>query len=272
MNSNPIVVCPSASTTYSLTITDGAGCSDDTSRTVVVLTAPSPSIGGLDTAYCENEAPVSPTLNPSGGVLSGPGISGTEFDPGSAGAGVHTIYYEVTSGNGCTGKDSTVVEVYAAPPKPTVTLSNDTLFTSGGYASYKWVFNGVPIASAMDTFFHVTVMGDYAVEVTNADGCTTKSDDLFVDPTGIDLLKDIAHIEIYPNPASETVWVRIESDQNLAPTIRLVSVSGSLVYQEIRPSHKEHLVEIPISQLAAGLYLLEIRMEKGSKWQRVVIE
>ena len=202
-SANPITVCPSTTTTYSLTVTDGAGCSHDTSITVVVLSAPVVSVGGLDPTYCENDAVATVTVSPTGGTLSGPGISGTDFDPGQAGPGTHTIYYELTGANGCTGRDSIVVEVYAAPPKPTVSQSHDTVFTAGGYAAYKWIFNGVGIANATDTFFHVTVMGNYAVEVTNADGCTTKSDDLFVDPTGIDMLKGIANIEILSQPGQQ---------------------------------------------------------------------
>lgn len=269
---NPITVCPLTTTTYTLTITDGAGCSHDTSITVVVLSAPSVSVSGLDTTYCENDAATTVTVSPTGGTLSGPGISGTDFDPGMAGVGTHTIYYELTGGNGCTGRDSIIVTVNASPPKPTVTRSHDTVFTAGGYAAYKWVFNGVGIANATDTFFHVTVVGNYAVEVTNADGCTTKSDDLFVDPTGIDLLKDIATVEVYPNPASNTVWVHIESDKPLEPTIRVVSVTGSVVWDQAEPLSREHLVAIPVDRLAAGLYMVEVRAEGRSRWQRLVVE
>jgi subtilisin-like proprotein convertase family protein len=41
--------------------------------------------------------------SPTGGVYSGPGVSGNNFDPELAGYGTFLIYYEYTSTNGCSG-------------------------------------------------------------------------------------------------------------------------------------------------------------------------
>ncbi|MEM1322428.1 MAG: hypothetical protein AAGG75_19350, partial [Bacteroidota bacterium] len=54
------------------------------------------------------------------GIYSGPGVTdngdGTyDFDPMAAGVGVHTITYDFTDANGCTGTASDDVEVFTAP-------------------------------------------------------------------------------------------------------------------------------------------------------------
>jgi NH3-dependent NAD+ synthetase len=51
------------------------------------------TISGLNSTYCDNETASTLTGSPAGGVFSGPGISGSTFDPATAGAGTHTITY-----------------------------------------------------------------------------------------------------------------------------------------------------------------------------------
>lgn len=50
---------------------------------------------GLDPTYCITDGPTLMFGDPSGGTFSGPGVSGSVFDPGDAGAGVHTITYDL---------------------------------------------------------------------------------------------------------------------------------------------------------------------------------
>lgn len=91
--------------------TDGCSASDTTN--VELLST-------LPVEYIENilEIGVNQTAfnvtmgEPLGGVYSGPGIIGTSFHPGLAGIGAHDIVYAVTDGNGCIGKDTSVIEVY----------------------------------------------------------------------------------------------------------------------------------------------------------------
>ena len=49
--------------------------------------------------------------SPAGGVYSGTGVAGGEFDPGVAGIGTHTITYTFTDANGCEGVATEDIEV-----------------------------------------------------------------------------------------------------------------------------------------------------------------
>jgi hypothetical protein len=59
--------------------------------------------------------------SPTGGVYSGPGVTDDgngmtySFDPAAAGVGTHTITYDFTDGNGCSGSASDDVAVFALP-------------------------------------------------------------------------------------------------------------------------------------------------------------
>jgi gliding motility-associated-like protein len=92
-------------------------CSDTAWATIVVNAIPTPSISGLDTAYCIDNVPqvITPVVSPTGGTLSGPGVTGSTFNIGTAGAGNHTITYSVTNANNCTAAATALVHVRALP-------------------------------------------------------------------------------------------------------------------------------------------------------------
>lgn len=61
------------------------------------------SYSGLNASYVLAEGPASLAGSPSGGVYFGPGISGNQFDPATAGLGTHSITYTYVDGSGCVG-------------------------------------------------------------------------------------------------------------------------------------------------------------------------
>lgn len=86
-----------------------------------------PVVAFPDTAFCENEPPITVNwVNPSGGVLTGVGMDGPQdFVPPLAGVGVSQVFYEYTRW-ACTVNDTAEFEVFAAP-NVTFTLS-DTFY------------------------------------------------------------------------------------------------------------------------------------------------
>src|ERR1019366_6965621 len=50
--------------------------------------------------------------SPAGGTYSGPGVTGGNFDPATAGLGTHTITYHYTDNNGCSGSATKTFTVY----------------------------------------------------------------------------------------------------------------------------------------------------------------
>lgn len=90
---------PTATTTYTATATNGQ-CSVTDQVMVTVNALPSVTTGA-DQTTCVNYDPIQLTGTPAGGTFSGTGVTGSEFDPGTAGVGTHTVTYTYTDGNGC---------------------------------------------------------------------------------------------------------------------------------------------------------------------------
>lgn len=111
-NGNSITDTPLASTTYTVTGTAANGCTGSSTVAVtvntppvVVFTTPNPD------TMCTSGQPVQLNATPSGGTYIGPGITGSMFNPASAGLGNIQLIYSYTDMNGCSGSDTTMAYV-----------------------------------------------------------------------------------------------------------------------------------------------------------------
>ncbi|TNE77820.1 MAG: T9SS type A sorting domain-containing protein, partial [Bacteroidetes bacterium] len=97
---------------YAVTYTAANGCeSPSSSMTVVVNPLPVVTLGAF-ADVCAGSDPFTLTGgNPSGGVFSGPGVSGGVLDPAVAGAGIHTITYTYTDGNTCSNSAQSTINI-----------------------------------------------------------------------------------------------------------------------------------------------------------------
>lgn len=100
--------------------TDANGCSATSTASVTVNDLPVVSINNTTLQYCISETTVALVASPSGGIFSGNGVTGSNFNPSLAGTGIHTITYEYTDGNGCENSDAISIEVV---PLPVVSFS-----------------------------------------------------------------------------------------------------------------------------------------------------
>ncbi|HNY03311.1 MAG TPA: hypothetical protein PKG48_12015, partial [Bacteroidales bacterium] len=102
--------------TYSVTVTDEAGCTGSTSAEVTVHSLPPVSLV-QPAPTCLNTAPYPLSGGaPSGGIYGGFGVDplNSYFSP-SSGAGPHTITYTFTDAFGCTNADTNVLVVNDIP-------------------------------------------------------------------------------------------------------------------------------------------------------------
>jgi len=97
--------------TYSVVVTTSLGCTA-TDTIVISMFAPLVSYVETQTVACINNGNITLTPGfPSGGTYSGPGVSGTTFDPVVAGLGNKNIVYSWADSTGCTGRDTSVITV-----------------------------------------------------------------------------------------------------------------------------------------------------------------
>ncbi len=96
---------------FSFNVTDVNGCPASYASTAQGYLGPPNADFASVGPFCDNSPAVN--LNPviSGGVFSGSGIVGNQFNPVNAGCGVHNITYEVNNGN-CAASVTKTVKVY----------------------------------------------------------------------------------------------------------------------------------------------------------------
>lgn len=107
-------VAGTGSKTITYTYTDGNGCTNSATISITVNALPVVSAGSY-TGQCVSSTTLNLNGFPSGGVFSGPGVSGNNFNASMAGVGEHTINYDYTDLNGCSNSANTVITVYSLP-------------------------------------------------------------------------------------------------------------------------------------------------------------
>lgn len=106
---NPLA-CNTVTMCYTATVTDANGCTDTQLACAYVDPLPVVSASGPSTT-CVNDGNYTLSGTPAGGTFSGPGVSGNQFSPGTAGAGTQQVLYSYTDASGCTDNDTLFIVV-----------------------------------------------------------------------------------------------------------------------------------------------------------------
>ncbi|MBU0490093.1 MAG: PKD domain-containing protein [Bacteroidetes bacterium] len=182
---NPIA-SPTATTTYTVTVDDGSGCTGSDEITVAVNTAPAVD-AGANATICEGDFT---NLAASGAdtYLWSP-IQGLN-DPNIANpiaAPVITTYYTVTgtAANGCTASDEVIITVNALPTAScgsdvAICFGGSTLLDGGSGSTFAWAPSaGLDNPSAQQPIASPTGTTTYTVTISDGNGCSA-SDDIIV--------------------------------------------------------------------------------------------
>ena len=202
-----ILVNPSSNTTYTVTVTDDNGCTDEASVTVSIDLSPTVAISADVTDICDGGT-ANLTANPAGGQSpytyswsNSATTQGISVSPGAT----QGYSVTVTDANGCTNEASITVNVFS---DPTVSIAADdnsiceggsvllTSTVSGGTGTttYQWQINNsgwsnIPGATSDSYTTPALVAGlhQYRLVVTQSSGCSATSADQTIsvatDPT-----------------------------------------------------------------------------------------
>lgn len=138
--------------------------------------------------------------------------------------------------------------------KPVITPRGDTLGLQRAYQSYQWLKDNERIDGATDSVYVVTENDAYRVVVADENGCTDTSEVYHVTNVSV---SDIGYYgsgtEIYPNPATDRVFIKTGNDV----TVQLLGTDGRVLLQERNPG------VIRLGQFAAGIYFLRVTDDAG---------
>lgn len=158
-------ITAAAASSYTVTVTDANGCSDQTTHTLTLNALPTPSITGT-TSACQTQ----PAIIDAGVYNSYSWSTGAATQTINA-TTTGTYVVVVTDANGCTGSTFINVTIFA---NPTPTITGTLRFCTGksttisgdpGYNTYTWS-DGSTTAS-----INITIGGSYDLTVTDGNGC-----------------------------------------------------------------------------------------------------
>lgn len=191
-------------------------------------------------------------IDPCGNIYTTGGFGKTaDFDPGP-----DVFNFTTVSGWNPIDEDVFVLKL-SQFDSFYITVDTFILGVSQSYYSYQWYLNGLAILGATDSTYTVTENGDYTVVVTNSKGCVDTSIAYKVTnvydepPEGTVIVPSVLagdYIKIYPNPANNILHIQTPVSVN----IRVNSIDGRRLQQ------KNNALEVDVSKLAQGIYLLQI--------------
>ncbi|MCB9264370.1 MAG: choice-of-anchor I family protein [Lewinellaceae bacterium] len=241
--------------------------------TVAIVPNPLPVVGlGADVAACEGEFVM---------LDAPPGFAAYKWNTGSTaqsvsvtGTGQYSV--TVTDADGCENSDTVNVVFNSLPvldfPQDTMICAEDiTEFDPG--AGNVFIIDGVTLPAFVVAGF---APNSYSVEavVANEFGCQQPAVLNFtVDVcVGADDVAGAESIELFPNPASGEVAVRLSHLQQSNYHLQVLSISGQVIREaSILPLREEYLVEIGLAALPSGVYLVQLVSGKGVWAKRLIV-
>ena len=236
------------------------------------------------------------SCQPAGGTFSGPGVTGSRFNPATANTGADTIIYSITDSNQCQAISIANVQVAYLPAGFLVDTTFEdssgitTFFTSPAVnGTITWQSMSLQSGQIQNIYTSDTLKtycilypvspdrGDSLIQedpshqfraIINFYGC--------VDTTawsgtpncatggggGINQVTDDNAIAIYPNPATDVLIIKTENIQ--AQSITVYDVDGRIIY------HLPFKTEVDVHALSSGVYFVEVSSTQGVARKRFV--
>lgn len=152
-----------------------------------------------------------------------------------------------------------------------------TAVVTGGTAPYTYYW-----ADASENEFTTETVSGYATDdmlllaVMDADSCQRT---MFVvvgqedttAPVAINNIEANYNMSVFPNPASTVVTVSLETANATDLLIELVNINGQVMYAQSVAQEGTVNYELPIANLAAGVYFVKASSKAGVSTQRLVI-
>jgi PKD repeat protein len=270
--SNPIAT-PSATTTYTVTVTSGICTATDN----ITITLSSVSVNaGQDVQICNGSSAnlnalgsgaTTYTWTPTTGI-SNPSISNPVAAPTTS-----TLYTITVTDGLCSASDNINVVVNPNPTTPVITDNSGTL-TTGSAAGYQWLLNGNIIPGANTQQYMPVQNGSYSVVITNGNGCTATSSVYSVLTVGIEDSKlTTENVVMYPNPTSAEITIKVDFYRSEMAQIEIIDMLGkSVVEVENGTVAPGFIKTVDVSSLNSGVYFLRIKTDNQNIVKKLIKE
>ena len=270
-----------------------SGCERDTILRVIILKSPEPLITG-DARACENQAPKVYRVQkqsgrtytwskPKNGIIVGSTTSDS-ISVQWVNSGSDTLRMEERdNATNCTKDNSFIVSI-APLPDATISGSNQVRENEQGITysvknesglSYDWTIVSGDATIAGKTGNSVTLNAGRPgsvklnVKVTNQNGCMSESE-LSITVKSLTSIKETssAPFTLYPNPAGDHLYVKMDAEITGDIDIELYDVLGNRHFKQTY--QLTEIIRIPVQSLSQGMYLIKVKTSLDEYMERFV--
>jgi PKD repeat protein len=272
------VTSPASTTTYTVTMIDGNGCTETASVTITVETEPTVTITPSNPVICDGESV----------TITGSGAQTYNWNTGATSASItvsptnQTTYTVIGSNGVCQGAAvSTTISVNLAPV--VIAGSDQTLIVAGGTinfsnagsgaTSYSWSF-GDGTSSTLGSPSHTfTTAGTYTVILTGTLGNCSSSDTIIINVgfTGLEEVNLEESVNLYPNPSNGEFNLSLNFEIEQDVEIRIFNTIGELLASRTMNNASSSVVEFNLNNNAEGFYFVNIKTTNQSITKRISI-
>ncbi len=276
-------ISPNAGTlaiTGSLTITTEIDTSYIDTDTIYVYAPPDMDtlVFAIDDSVCTGD---SVTLTTGGGTFY-QWYNDTNIINGAVDSNYVTyqsgdFWATVTSVQGCVA--STNVQPIIVVPYPGILTffnNNNALTTFSQEPNLQWHMNGAPVPGETNTIFNITQDGYYFLTATNALGCYTSSDTLFIPFTPIGIGEEqavLSSLKIYPNPSSGSFVIKFAVFQPENISISVIDLVGrSVCYNKYGSVNGVFESAVDLGDVLSGVYTININIGDYSFHRKLLVK
>jgi hypothetical protein len=177
---------------------------------------------------------------------------------------VGSYWLSVTASNGCSnisGHQS--IGVYPVP-SVSVVVHGDTL-ASFNAVLYQWYRNGSLLPGSDNSIMVADQTGDYAVQITDSNGCVATSSSVYIIVTGVDDLSLKPGINLYPDPFTDVIFI----EANNIGSVEVYDLLGRIVFRNVYET-QENTKQVDLSNLPQGMYCVRITTATMDDVQSIV--
>lgn len=224
------------------------------------------------------------SITPSANINSNNG----NVSLGNLSSGEYTVTYSYTGNQECilqSNTSQTAILNLLETPVAGFTYNQINNFnvqfsnTSQSGANYLWNFGNGNTSTGENVTFNFNIEGTYSVSliVSNACGADTFTQNVIVQKllsidNSLNPFNPFNAITIYPNPASDLLFIRGYANQNQSGRVEFSDPSGRLLFNQSANFDGDWLLSIPVSDYESGVYFISIIGEKGAKVQKCWIK
>ncbi|MBK9109018.1 MAG: PQQ-dependent sugar dehydrogenase [Saprospiraceae bacterium] len=174
---------------------------------------------------------------------------------------------------GCIAERSEQIDVivFPKPPKPSLRVSRDSVYSDAGYSSYRWFHLGNFTGSSTAPYWWANgADGEYRVEVVDSNGCHSELSDpvTVVIPATGNPNQTPHHIEIFPHPVSK--YLRFTASMKFNQW-KILNIQSQIALTGKIESVSKQEFQLDISSLKTGTYVLELSDGK-QHWKKIFMK